>query len=55
MTLEVLPVDNIIICAGQELQRELEAALRAHGKSVQLMSWMRDEPSHRPRSWLLTI
>lgn len=35
--IEVLPVDNVIICAGQEPQRELEAALRARGKSVRLI------------------
>jgi 2,4-dienoyl-CoA reductase (NADPH2) len=33
----VLPVDNVIICAGQEPQRELEAALRANGKPVQVI------------------
>lgn len=34
---ERVVVDNVIICAGQEPQRELEAALRAHGKSVHLI------------------
>lgn len=34
---EVLPVDNVVICAGQEPQRELEAALRARGKTVHLI------------------
>ena len=34
---EILPVDNVIICAGQEPQRELEAALRARGKTVHLI------------------
>ncbi|WP_205957022.1 NADPH-dependent 2,4-dienoyl-CoA reductase [Pantoea stewartii] len=33
----LLPVDNVIICAGQEPQRELEAALRANGKPVQVI------------------
>lgn len=32
-----LNVDNVIICAGQEPQRELEAALRARGKRVRLI------------------
>ena len=30
-------MDNVIICAGQEPQRELEAALRARGKNVHLI------------------
>ncbi|MDN0083083.1 NADPH-dependent 2,4-dienoyl-CoA reductase [Crenobacter sp. SG2305] len=30
----VLPVDNVVICAGQEPQRELEAPLMALGKTV---------------------
>nr|WP_312081267.1 NADPH-dependent 2,4-dienoyl-CoA reductase [Pantoea septica] len=30
-------VDNVIVCAGQEPQRELEAGLRARGKSVHLI------------------
>ncbi|PZL90236.1 NADPH-dependent 2,4-dienoyl-CoA reductase [Pantoea graminicola] len=30
----LLAVDNVIICAGQEPQRELEAALRARGQNV---------------------
>ncbi|NEG58416.1 NADPH-dependent 2,4-dienoyl-CoA reductase [Pantoea agglomerans] len=30
----LLEVDNVIICAGQEPQRELEAALRAQGQRV---------------------
>ncbi len=30
----LLAVDNVIICAGQEPQRELEAALRARGQKV---------------------
>ena len=30
-------MDNVIICSGQEPQRELEAPLRAHGKSVHLI------------------
>ena len=34
---ETLPLDNLIICAGQEPQRELEAALRARGKRVHLI------------------
>lgn len=34
---ETLAVDNVIICAGQEPQRELEAALRARGKAVYLI------------------
>ncbi|WP_371245407.1 FAD-dependent oxidoreductase [Pantoea sp. KPR_PJ] len=34
---ELLPVDNVIVCAGQEPQRELEAALRARGQSVWLI------------------
>lgn len=33
----LLPVDNVIICAGQEPQRELEAALRESGKTVRLI------------------
>jgi 2,4-dienoyl-CoA reductase (NADPH2) len=34
---DVLPVDNVIICAGQEPLRELEDALRAAGKTVHLI------------------
>ena len=34
---ERVVVDNVIICAGQEPQRELEAALRARGKNVHLI------------------
>ena len=33
----VLPVDNVIICVGQEPQRELAAALRESGKTVRLI------------------
>jgi 2,4-dienoyl-CoA reductase (NADPH2) len=33
----VLAVDNVIICAGQEPQRELQAALAASGKPVHLI------------------
>lgn len=33
----VLPVDNVIICAGQEPLRELEEGLKAHGKTVHLI------------------
>lgn len=32
-----LPVDNVVICAGQEPQRALEAALRDRGKPVYLI------------------
>jgi len=32
-----VPVDNVVICAGQEPQRELEAALRARGQAVHLI------------------
>ena len=32
-----LPVDNVVICAGQEPQRALEAALRDSGKKVHLI------------------
>lgn len=32
-----LPVDNIIICAGQEPQRELQSALQALGKPLHLI------------------
>lgn len=34
---DILAVDNVIICAGQEPQRELEAALRARGKVLHLI------------------
>lgn len=34
---QVLPVDNVIICAGQEPLRELEEALKAKGKTVHLI------------------
>ncbi|UBN54897.1 NADPH-dependent 2,4-dienoyl-CoA reductase [Pantoea agglomerans] len=34
---ERVAVDNVIICAGQEPQRALEAALRARGKAVHLI------------------
>ena len=34
---ERVVVDNVIICAGQEPQRELEVALRARGKNVHLI------------------
>jgi len=34
---EKVVVDNVIICAGQEPQRELEALLRARGKTVHLI------------------
>ena len=33
----VLPVDNVIVCAGQEPQRELSNALQANGKTVHLI------------------
>ncbi len=33
----VLPVDNVVICAGQEPQRELQAALQAAGVTVHLI------------------
>lgn len=32
-----LAIDNVVICAGQEPQRALEATLRARGKSVHLI------------------
>ncbi|WP_269531669.1 NADPH-dependent 2,4-dienoyl-CoA reductase [Chitinimonas sp. BJYL2] len=34
---QLLPVDNVIICAGQDPLRELEAALKAAGKPVHLI------------------
>jgi 2,4-dienoyl-CoA reductase (NADPH2) len=34
---QVLPVDNVIICAGQEPQRELQAGLEAAGLTVHLI------------------
>ncbi|MCB1660046.1 MAG: FAD-dependent oxidoreductase, partial [Pseudomonadales bacterium] len=34
---QVLDVDNVIICAGQEPQRELQAAIEALGKKVHLI------------------
>jgi len=34
---DVLPVDNVIICAGQEPLRELQSALEAAGKKVHLI------------------
>ncbi len=34
---QVLAVDNVIICAGQEPQRELQAAIEALGKKVHLI------------------
>ena len=33
----LLAVDNVIICAGQEPQRELESALRAQGKPLHII------------------
>ncbi|MGB1059875.1 MAG: FAD-dependent oxidoreductase, partial [Ketobacter sp.] len=33
----ILPVDNIIVCAGQEPQRELAHALQAQGKTVHVI------------------
>lgn len=33
----ILPVDNIIVCAGQEPQRELAHALQAQGKTVHII------------------
>jgi len=33
----VLPVDNVVICAGQDPQRELQAALQAAGVTVHLI------------------
>ena len=33
----VLPVDNVVICAGQEPLRELQAALEAAGQKVTLV------------------
>ena len=35
--IETLAVDNVVICAGQEPQRELETALRATGKPLHLI------------------
>ena len=34
---QVLPVDNVVICAGQEPLRELQAGLEAAGKKVHLI------------------
>ncbi len=34
---KILPVDNVVVCAGQEPLRELEAALTAAGKTVHLI------------------
>lgn len=34
---KVLPVDNVILCAGQEPRRDLQAALEAAGKTVHLI------------------
>ncbi|HNN27883.1 MAG TPA: NADPH-dependent 2,4-dienoyl-CoA reductase [Agitococcus sp.] len=34
---QILAVDNVIICAGQEPQRELQAAIEALGKTVHLI------------------
>ncbi|PHV12699.1 NADPH-dependent 2,4-dienoyl-CoA reductase [Chitinimonas sp. BJB300] len=34
---QLLPVDNVVICAGQEPLRELEAALKNAGKTVHLI------------------
>jgi 2,4-dienoyl-CoA reductase (NADPH2) len=34
---QCLPVDNIIVCAGQEPRRELEAALRAANVALSLI------------------
>lgn len=34
---EILPVDNVIICAGQEPQRALQAELLAEGKTVHVI------------------
>jgi 2,4-dienoyl-CoA reductase (NADPH2) len=35
--MQCLPVDNVIICAGQEPLRELEAGLQAAGKPVHII------------------
>jgi 2,4-dienoyl-CoA reductase (NADPH2) len=34
---QVVPVDNVVLCAGQEPQRELLAALQAAGCTVHLI------------------
>jgi 2,4-dienoyl-CoA reductase (NADPH2) len=34
---ELLAVDNVVLCAGQEPLRELEGALRAAGRQVHLI------------------
>lgn len=34
---KILPVDNVILCAGQEPRRDLQAALEAAGKTVHLI------------------
>jgi 2,4-dienoyl-CoA reductase (NADPH2) len=34
---KTLPVDNVILCAGQEPRRDLQAALEAAGKTVHLI------------------
>ena len=34
---KTLPVDNVILCAGQEPRRDLQAALEAAGKVVHLI------------------
>ena len=34
---QLLPVDNVVLCAGQEPLRELQAALQAGGGRVHLI------------------
>ena len=56
---QCLPVDQVIICAGQEPLKELQAGLQAAGKPVHIIggadgppSWMPNAPSGKGRSWL---
>ena len=36
-TVQLLAVDHVVVCAGQESLRELEAPLRAAGRSVHVI------------------
>lgn len=56
---QVLPVDTVIVCAGQDPLRELQDGLLAAGQSVHLIGGadvaaelMPSAPSTRVRAWL---
>ncbi len=37
---QVLPVDNVVICAGQDPLRELQDGLLASGRSTRVRGWL---------------